>query len=159
MSAAVDQITYEDLYTRWEKGNWSATQIDFAEDRRQWHEGFSELERKAALWNYSMFFHGEDTVADDLSPYIDAAPREEQKYFLATQQVDEARHSIFFARFWREVVEQGNSIASSLEASRPQLTWGFRKVFARLDRMADELRRDRSKPKLAQAVTLYHLLV
>jgi putative sterol carrier protein len=32
-------------------------------------------------------------------------------------------------------------------------------VFERLDRMADELRRDRSRQKLAQAVTLYHLLV
>ena len=37
----------------------------------------------------SLFFHGEDSVTDDLSPFIDAARREEQKYFLATQQVDE----------------------------------------------------------------------
>ena len=51
-----------------------------------------------------MFFHGEDVVADDLAPFIDAAPREEQKYFLATQQVDEARHAIFFNRFMHEVV-------------------------------------------------------
>src|SRR5581483_4712941 len=32
-------------------------------------------------------------------------------------------------------------------------------VFARLDRMADELRRDRSRPKLAQAIALYHLVI
>ena len=95
-----------------------------------------------------MFFHGEDSVADNLSPYIDAAPREEQKYFLATQQVDEARHAVLFARFMREVVGAGESTASSLEVTRPELTWGFRKVFDRLDRMADELRRDKSKPKL-----------
>src|SRR4029077_12394051 len=35
----------------------------------------------------------------------------------------------------------------------------FRKVFGRLDTMADELRKDRSKPKLAQAITLYHLVI
>ena len=58
-----------------------------------WHERFSDLERRAALWNYALFFWGEDAVADNLSPFIDAAPREEQKYFLATQQVDEARHA------------------------------------------------------------------
>jgi hypothetical protein len=31
----------------------------------------------------TLFFWGEDAVADNLSPFIDAAPREEQKYFLA----------------------------------------------------------------------------
>jgi ribonucleotide reductase beta subunit family protein with ferritin-like domain len=154
-----DQVSYEDLYSRWEHGNWSATGIDFTVDRQHWQETFSDLDRRGALWLYSMFFHGEDSVADNLSPYIDAAPKEEQKYFLATQQVDEARHSILFARFMREVVGTGTDTASSLEATRPELSWGFKKVFARLDRMADELRRDRSKPKLAQAITLYHLIV
>jgi SCP-2 sterol transfer family len=106
-----------------------------------------------------MFFHGEDSVADNLSPYIDAAPREEQKYFLATQQVDEVRHAVLFARFMREVAGQGDSTGSLLDATRPELTWGFRKTFERLDRMADELRKDRSRPKLAQAITLYHLVI
>ena len=123
-----------------------------------WHNTFTDEERRAALWTYSMFFHGEDSVADNLSPYIDAAPREEQKYFLATQQVDEARHAVLFSRFMREVAETGRDTASSLAATRPRLTWGFRKVFGRLDKMADELRRDRSKPKLAQAITLYHIV-
>jgi hypothetical protein len=155
----LQRVSYDDLYRRWEKGNWSATEIDFTEDRRQWNEVFGDLERRAALWNYAMFFHGEDSVADNLSPFIDAAPREEQKYFLATQQVDEARHAVFFGRFMREVVENGDSYASSLEATRPELTWGFKKVFARLDKMADELRRDRSPTKLAQGIALYHILI
>jgi hypothetical protein len=47
------------------------------------------------LWNYGLFFWGEDAVADGLSPYVDAAPLEEQKYFLATQQADEARYAVF----------------------------------------------------------------
>ena len=107
-----------------------------------------------------MFFHGEDAVADDLSPFIDAAPREEQKYFLATQQVDEARHAVFFNRFMHEVVERGDgTIAGALEATRPELTWGFVKTFEMLDRVVDELRRDRSRTKLAQAVTMYHFVV
>jgi ribonucleotide reductase beta subunit family protein with ferritin-like domain len=156
---AADQVSYEDLYARWEQGNWRATEIDFTVDRDHWKNTFSEMERRAALWTYSMFFYGEDAVADNLSPYIDAAPREEQKYFLATQQVDEARHAVLFSRFMREVAETGPDTASSLAATQPQLTWGFRKVFDRLDRMADELRRDRSKPKLAQAVTLYHIII
>ena len=154
-----DRISYEDLYQRWEHGNWSATEIDMSVDLEQWQNTFTDIERRAALWTYSMFFHGEDSVADNLSPYIDAAPREEQKYFLATQQVDEVRHAVLFARFMREVAGEGADTASSLAATRPELTWGFRKTFERLDRMADELRKDRSKPKLAQAITLYHLVI
>jgi putative sterol carrier protein len=159
-TVAAEQISYTDLYARWERGNWRATEIDFAEDRRQWENEFSEFERKAALWNYALFFWGEDAVTDGLSPYIDAAPLEEQKYFLATQQVDEARHSVFFGRFMREVCGiGGDSVREGLEAIKPELTWGFRKVFDRLEQMSEELRRDPSLPRLAAAVTLYHIVI
>jgi ribonucleotide reductase beta subunit family protein with ferritin-like domain len=155
-----DAISYEDLYHRWERGNWSAMDLDFSEDARQWRERFTEFERTAALWNYSLFFWGEDAVADNLSPYIDAAPLEEQKYFLTTQQVDEARHAVFFKRFMQEVCGIGSgSMQSGLQAIKPQLTPGFRKIFERLDTMADELRKDRSPAKLAAAVTLYHIVI
>jgi len=114
----------------------------------------------AGLWNYALFFWGEDAVADNLSPYIDAAPLEEQKYFLATQQVGEARHAVFFKRFMQEVCGIGDgSMAGGLEAIRPQLTPGFRRIFDRLDKMANELRTDRSRPKLAAAITLYHVVI
>jgi 1,2-phenylacetyl-CoA epoxidase catalytic subunit len=153
-----NQITYTDLYRRWEKGNWSAYDLDFSNDREGW-DALTDLQRESALWIYSMFFFGEDSVTDNLSPYIDAAPKEEQKYFLATQQVDEARHAVFFHRFFDEVIGAGDSIASTLAFTESQLGWGYRNVFMRLDRMADELRSDRSLPKFAQAITLYHLVV
>jgi 1,2-phenylacetyl-CoA epoxidase catalytic subunit len=153
-----DQISYEDLYARWEEGNWKATELDFSEDRKGW-EGLSEIQRKSALWTYSMFFYGEDSVTDNLSPYIDAAPKEEQKYFLATQQVDEARHAVFFHRFFKEVIGAGDSIASTLAYTEPQLNSSYREVFGRLDRMADDLRRDRSLPNFARAIALYHMVV
>jgi hypothetical protein len=50
-------------------------------------------------------------------------------------------------------------MSSGLTAIKPQLTSGFRKIFDRLDRMADELRADRSPAKLAAAVTLYHIVI
>jgi hypothetical protein len=158
--SAAEGLSYDDLYARWERGNWRATELDFSVDREHWEERFSDFERTAALWNYALFFWGEDAVADNLSPYIDAAPREEQKYFLTTQQVDEVRHAVFFRRFMNEVIGvRGRDTAGTLAAIEPQLTWGFRKLFERLDEMADELRRDRSRPKLAAAVALYHLMI
>jgi 1,2-phenylacetyl-CoA epoxidase catalytic subunit len=156
--SSVSEITYEDLYRRWEEGNWKATEIDFAPDRDGWH-ALTAIQRRSAMWMFSMFFYGEDRVADDLSPYIDAAPTPEQQYFLATQQVDEARHAVFFHRFFKEVIGTGDSLRETIASTLPELNWGYRGVFDRLDRMADELRRDRSLPKFAQAIALYHMVV
>ncbi|MGH2907285.1 MAG: ribonucleotide-diphosphate reductase subunit beta, partial [Solirubrobacterales bacterium] len=156
-----DQIDYVDLYRRWEKGNWSAMDLDFSQDKIDWNEKFDDFMRTAARWNYSLFFFGEDEVADQLSPFIDAAPLEEQKYFLTTQQVDEARHAIFFSRFFNEVIGvAGDSYAATLRAADKDLTYGIKKVFETLGRVTDEMRAgDHSKPKLAQAITLYHFVV
>jgi hypothetical protein len=155
----MENVTYEDLYRRWEGGNWSAYDIDFSEDRKGW-ESLSDIQRRSAMWIYSMFFYGEDRVTDTLAPFITAAPTEEQAYFLATQQVDEARHAIFFHRFFKEVIGVGGeSLQATLASTLSHLNWGYRGVFDRLDRMAEELRKDRSLPKYAQAITLYHLVV
>lgn len=158
---AADQIDYVDLYKRWEHGNWSALDIDFSQDKIDWNERFDDFQRKAARWSYSLFFFGEDEVADQLSPFIDAAPREEQKYFLTTQQVDEARHAIFFSRFFNEVIGVGGSdYASTLRSADEDLTYGIKKVFETLGRVTDRLRRgDHSRTALAQAITMYHFLV
>ena len=59
-----------------------------------------------------------------------------------------------------EVAGLGDGTAAAgLRAIEPQLTYGFRKTFEALDRYTDELRRDRSRTKLAQCVTLYHVIV
>src|SRR3978361_1073632 len=84
----MENVTYEDLYQRWEQGNWSAYDIDFSADRPGW-AGLSDIQRRSAMWIYSMFFYGEDRVADTLAPYITASQHAAQAYFLATQQVDE----------------------------------------------------------------------
>jgi hypothetical protein len=158
---ATQQIDYADLYARWEKGNWRATEIDFSQDRIDWHERMTPEQRRGALWLYTLFFHGEDSVADTLSPYIDAAPTEEQKYFLTTQQVDEARHAVFFKRFMHEVVGLGDgTVAGSLRATMPELTWGHRQTFGYLEDMAARLRkRPNDRLLLARAITLYHIMI
>src|SRR3954465_11680171 len=117
VTSATDKISYRHLYERWEAGNCSATQLDSTQHKRDGNEVFAQQERNAAIWNYSLFHYGEDSVADNLSPYIDAAPHPEQQYFLTTQQVDEARHAVFFARFMQEVAERGHDVESTLAAT------------------------------------------
>ena len=59
-----------------------------------------------------------------------------------------------------EVVGRGDaSIAGTLQAVEPELTWGFRKTFALLDEITGALRTDRSAVALARAVTMYHVVV
>jgi len=159
--AATEQISYTDLYARWERGNWRATEIDLTRDRVDWHERMTPEQRRGALWLYTLFFHGEDAVADGLGPYVDAAPLEEHKQFLTTQQVDESRHTVFFKRFMHEVVGLGDgTTGSALRATAPELTWGHKKVFGRLDEVARQLReRPHDRALLAGAVTLYHVMI
>ena len=156
----LEHVSYEGLYKLWETGQWSAYELDFTQDRVDWHETFGPVERRAAAWNYSMFYHGEDVVIYALSPYIEAAPLIEQKYFLTTQQVDEARHAVLFKRFMEEVVEVGGGSAdATLEATRPELTWGFKKTFGYLDTIGDSLKKDPSVPNFAAAIFMYHFLI
>ena len=159
--ASTEQITYPDLYARWEKGNWRATEVDFTQDRIDWHERMTPEQRRGAMWIFSLFFHGEDTVADTLGPYIEAAPLEEQKEFLTTQQVDETRHTVLFKRFFEEVVGIGDgSVGGTLKATLPELTWGHRHTFGHLEEMAQRLKAaPDDRVLLAKAVTLCHIVI
>src|SRR5258708_18338706 len=95
--------SYRELYYRWEKQQWKASEIDFTIDRQQW-EKMSHDEHMMRIYGLSAFFQGEASVTDTLSPYIMAMPEEEMRLFVTTQQVDEARHTSFFARFFNEVI-------------------------------------------------------
>ncbi|HWC13756.1 MAG TPA: ribonucleotide-diphosphate reductase subunit beta [Actinomycetota bacterium] len=155
-----DVISYQRLYRLWEENNWSATAIDFSIDTDQWQTRLTEEQRTAALWNYAMFLVGEEAVARTLTPVLDAAPGFAESIFLTTQIVDEARHHVFFDRFMREVGGFGHDTHSTLRAVDDQLTWGFREVFAELDRLTDALRKKpKDKPLLAQTVALYHVII
>ncbi len=148
------------LYTLWEANNWSAYAIDLSEDARDWREKVTEPQRVAARWNYAMFVQGEEAVARTLAPFITAAPTQEQRIFLTTQIVDEARHHVFFDRIMREVLGESGGYEEVLAAIQPELTQGFRRVFGELDRLTDQLRRQPTNLALyAQCIALYHIVV
>ena len=73
-------------------------------DREQWRE----LERRASAgWSTSCsssLMVAEERITTKFSGLVGAHGTEEEATFLATQQVDEARHMQFYARFQDEVV-------------------------------------------------------
>lgn len=162
--AIIDTETpdYRSLYYRWERQQWEAGAIDFSEDRRQWAEVFSPELRRSFLWGLSSFYVGEEQVTSTLVPFVDAAPTEEQQVFLTTQLVDEARHTVFFDRFYSEALEEeGADMESRLEAQAHRLNDGFRTLLLEMLPAASEaIRTDLGNmDRLVEGIVLYHLVI
>ena len=64
----------------------------------------------------------EERITTKFSGLVGAYGSEEEATFLATQQVDEARHMQFYARFQDEVVADPATIAAHVERAREQLS-------------------------------------
>src|SRR5687767_8785975 len=122
------KVSLRDLYYRWERTNWSVGELDFSKDKTEWERLGTDVTERL-LWVMSMFFHGEECVTATLAPWVDSAPTEEMQLFLSTQLADEARHTVFFDRFFEEVVGAEGDLRAKLDWSRPRVSAGFEKVF------------------------------
>ena len=154
-----------DLYQRWERQQWSASALDFGVDREQWGAMHPRVREQLEV-SFGGFFFGEQAVTDTLSPLLLGAPDEENRLFLATQVVDEARHSYFFARVYNDVLGIGSGLGDALvhvgEARRSE--GGYGRIFdphdGELVLLTDAVRRDPGNyGTWVQALTVYHLMV
>ncbi len=159
--ALIDQPLhgYRQLYYRWERQQWESGTIDFTEDRRQWLEDFSRPMRKPFQWALSSFYVG-DQMTNALVPFVDAAPTEEQQVFLTTQLADEARHTVFFDRFYDEVLDEGTEMDSHREAGGGGVSSGYRILLLEmLPEVTERIRRLDDPDALVEGIVLYHIVV
>lgn len=153
--------SYRDLYYRWERQQWQAQDLDFTVDRQQW-ESMSREEQMQRTGGLATFFKGEACVTDTLPPYITAMPDEEMRIFITTQIVDEARHTVFFSRFFNEVCgfKQG-SLEADLGLATQTMSDEMR--FILMDSLTEVSERIRQNPgqleHLVDGVTLYHVVI
>jgi ribonucleoside-diphosphate reductase beta chain len=158
----VHLLSYSQLYNLWERQQWATQDIDFTQDRIDWHERIPEEERFQRMYGLSSFFIGEQKVAEELGPMMRAAPTEEMRIFLCTQIADEARHVRFFNRFYEEVgVLEADSLQGRLEETSEHVNPEFNELFdemlkSRVDHLA---RRPEDTEKLVETVTLYHMVI
>jgi len=155
-------LSYRELYLLWERQQWATQDLDFTQDRIDWHERIDAEEREARMYGLSSFFVGEQRVAEELGPMMRAAPTEDMRIFLCTQIADEARHVAFFDRFYSEVgVLEAESLSGRLRETSEHLNPEFGEMFdealkRRVDRLA-------AKPEdletLVEAVTIYHMVI
>jgi ribonucleoside-diphosphate reductase beta chain len=157
----VNLLSYSQLYQLWERQQWRTQDIDFTQDRRDWHN-FPEEERFQRMYGLSSFFIGEQRVADELGPMMRAAPTEEMRIFLCTQIADEARHVAFFNRFYEQVgVLEADNLEDRLTETSEHLNPQFNVLFdemlkGRVDRLA---RAPEDLETLVEAITLYHMII
>jgi ribonucleoside-diphosphate reductase beta chain len=158
----VNLLTYEQLYNLWERQQWATQDIDFTQDRIDWHERIPEHERFQRMYGLSSFFIGEQKVAEELGPMMRAAPTEEMRVFLCTQIADEARHVRFFNRFYDEVgILEADTLQGRLTETSEHVNPEFHQLFdemlkGRVDALA---RRPDDLELLVEAITLYHMVI
>jgi ribonucleoside-diphosphate reductase beta chain len=158
----VHLLSYADLYNLWERQQWATQDLDFTQDRIDWHERIPEEERFQRMYGLSSFFIGEQKVAEELGPMMRAAPTEEMRIFLCTQIADEARHVRFFNRFYDEVgVLEATNLQDRLTETSAHVNPEFDQLFdemlkGRVDHLA---RKPEDLVALVEAITLYHMVI
>jgi ribonucleoside-diphosphate reductase beta chain len=159
----IDELALNDpqtLYRRWEDSQWSPFSVDLSLDAAQW-PGMSGDERELILYVLSSLMVAEERITTKFSGLVGAYGSEEEATFLATQQVDEARHMQFYARFQDEVVAAPAEIAAHVERARSHVSDAFRRLFdeelvrAHLTLVAEP----GSLSAKVRFVTLYHLIL
>lgn len=118
----------QQLYELWERQHWSAHAIDLSRDVDDWL-AVPDDEREYMLWSLSSFFIGEERVTTQFSGLVMAYEDQSEEAYLTTQQVDEARHTQFFARYYDTVFKIGGGIDAQLERVREHVNDAFVKLF------------------------------
>jgi ribonucleoside-diphosphate reductase beta chain len=133
---------YTTLYRKYLKQRWDVYDLDFTQDTVDWREKMTEAERQSFIAISSGFHHGERQVEIELPVFMMGAS-EEEKLHIAAQIEDEARHTVFFDRFYREVIGfEGADIMEVLDATFPYVAETFISPFGLLAYQAEELRQN-----------------
>ena len=157
--------SYRELYLRWERQQWKTQDLDFTQDKvdnerleRESDPRLTEQSQKT----YASFWIGEHQVTVDLLPFVIAAPETEQKLFLTTQVVDEARHMVFFDDYYTKVVGVGGKdLHTRIFNEKPHVYRAYDDIFfGTLARLADDMRKDPEDFELlVRGVTVYHIVI
>ena len=155
-----DLLSYEQLYALWERSNWRAHELDFSVDREHWLASPTEGQMHTA-YSMASFYVGEERVTADLAPFLLAAPSGEIEAFLATQLVDEMRHSVFFDRFAQEVMAlSGDDMRGRLEEMEKGLLGPWHFLFD--DSLRGVANRIKARPDdlelFVEGIVIYHMV-
>jgi len=103
----------------------------------------------------------EERITTKFTGLVAAHGSEEEATFLSTQQVDEARHMQFYARFRDEVMGEPQVIAAHVARAREQVSDSFRQLFdeALVREHENLVANPGDLAAKVRFVTLYHLVL
>jgi ribonucleoside-diphosphate reductase beta chain len=147
----------ETLYRRWETSQWSPYTIDLAADQEQW-PSLRDEQRDLIYYVLASLMVAEERITTKFTGLVAAGANEEEVTFLATQQVDEARHMQFYARYQDEVIASPAEIATHVERARQQVSDAFRQIFdvALVEAHRQLLTDPTDRTAKVRFITLYH---
>lgn len=137
---------YFQLYTTAKHLAWDPAAVDLSRDRPQWETIRRDFARERyaeqILHLCSLFYAGEESVTQTLSPFLGAIARAglgvDKELFLTAQLFEEAKHFELFARYFAEVFgEDGASVAARYLSGAPRAV-----LVDDLDAVANRLRRE-----------------
>jgi len=161
MTATAGLHDPQTLYRNWEHEQWNPWSIDLTVDREQWQTAVNYEDKSLVYWALSSLMVAEERITTKFAGLVMAAETEEEASFLASQQVDEARHMQFYARVQNEVIAAPGLIAAHVARSRRELGESFAVIFDQA--LVDAHNRLAGNPGDAGAkvdfVTTYHLVI
>jgi len=158
--AKVKLMTPQQLYELWERQPWMSQAIALDKDVADW-AALSDEEKAEIVWLMSSFFVGEERVTTQFAGIVMAYEDQSEEAYLTTQQVDEARHTQFFARYYREVFDRAGGIDAQLDKVRKDVNDAFLQLFD--VHLVDACKRLVADPTDREAkvdfVTTYHMII
>ena len=110
----------------------------------------------------ALFGAGEEAVTEDLAPLSVALDDVDDQMFIASQLYEEAKHTQFFDRYWREViypVAEANGYEKVPPTDQRFFTDGYVELFDRTEAAMERLLTDDTPENRVRAYCHYHLVV
>jgi ribonucleoside-diphosphate reductase beta chain len=150
------------VYNHWDPYE-DVPQADLETDRERLIEDepteaeFDEFRKLIA-----QFGAGEEAVTEDLAPLMLVLDDIDDQMFVSSQIYEEAKHTQFFDRYWREVVDPaaealGHEVV--LPTDQRYFNDDYVEIFDRTEAAMHRLLEDDSPEQLARAISHYHLVV
>jgi len=140
-----------------DKKDWSS----LSQDKEDW-SSLSDDQKDHFIWLLGSNYIDEERVSTRFAGLLTAYADHQEEAFLATQQVDEARHMQFFDRFYDEVIGmEGDDTAARIDKAREAMNDSFIKLFD--DELGEANKRLLENPNdvatKVEFVTVYHMVI
>lgn len=140
------------------KRHWESDEIDLSEDSDRLVESLQNSDDADEVFDIlrqsvARFGAGEQAVTENLAPLATALDNLDDQMFITTQIYQEAKHTDFFDRYWREVIHAAEDELGDERSPPTDPVWyndAYDDLFDRNERAMHALLEDRSPETVAK---------